>query len=457
MKKAILALLIGLFSVNGVWADDNDTNEEDIVEKQFKKDHSDLEFRKSLCVGHWNRIGNRGNQPELTFGKKANKDCFNQLSADISPKGGSDRLEIIERGRDGFVNLTPGNQVVEFYPETREYGKFFNTTYWTNIAYVINFPEDDGISEGNKKFDFTPQFDFDFRTLKEANIKNLPDQFKDGHLIFESSDKDIGIMFDIRVGRGGGEWVPVTQRKQSVEGGKWFNTKSTTGKQRWYYASLRAHYILLDPTKIGSELIIKGSPQVVAYVSFKAKGIYEDILTRNINNAKEMALAIRTKSVTFHQKVTTCRMDEFTRGQTTVKLVKGLAPKINPEAYAGSFQLNLFCNNYNKTPPKIFMTFSAATQGGTNANHGEDLLEIEKGDNKATGVALRIKNNQTGEVVRFGPQSRAPGNIGQFKLPQNPANGESIGNKFDVYYVKTGNEITPGKVKAKATFTFSYQ
>lgn len=438
MKKTILAFLIALFSIGNVWADDNDT----------EKNNTAKERSGILCGGHWTKVNGK---PLLSFGRQWGGAgslwyCQKDINIDLKPIGNNNDV-IIDRGRERpeSINLLPGGMQFEPTP-----GDIVGKKRQANIGYVIDFPEDNKY-KGDTNFEFIPQFRFEFQSKPITGPE--AGRYKP-YLVFESpGNENIGVIYDVQVGRGGGEWKPVENTTEIVEGGHWVNTYNTNRRQRWYYASIRAQYVLLNPIKsLGQDIIINGSRYAIAKAYFQAKG---NGIT--IEDNKGTTLSMNYYSVTVHQNVTTCRMDEFTRGQTTVRLNKGIIPQINPEAYAGTFRLDLFCNNHRKTPPKIFMTFSAATQGGINANHGEDLLEIEKGDNKATGVALRIKNKQTGEVVRFGPQSRAPGNIGQFQLPQNPVTGASIENNFDVYYVKTGNEIKGGKVKAKATFTFSYQ
>lgn len=443
MKKTILALLMGLLSVNGVWADDdnNHTDPEDTAEK----------YSSSLCRGHW--AGTK-DKPDLSFGNNKYK-CFNTQSSPLVPEDGKvDHYAEIERGRDGYALITA--EPIDLMPQPRPDGK----GYVTNVGYAIDIPWGDW--DPNLKF--TPQMMFDFSNLKPVTAKLPKDIGYSNYLVFQvpgnsldGNNKlihrtDVGMIFDISVGRGGGNWKPVTQVKETVEGGEWRNTRFTNGRRYWYYADLRVRYVIIDPAQTNEEVIIGGSRAAVAYVTFRAKGLNGvDITTRNLN-ALPLNIHPNNIKVTFKQKISTCEFDSKTLKNRTIYLTKGIAQKINPEAYAGSFDIGVDCH-YNKIAPKVFMTFSGKTEGAENANNGEDLLQIQKGEGQATGVALKIKKD--GVPIQFGPESRTPMNTGQFLLSQ--ATGKHVEGHFDVYYHKTGAVITPGKVKARATFTFSYQ
>lgn len=455
MKKTILALLIGLFSINGVWADDNDTNAEDPVEKQFKKDFPGYDLKKALCLGHW---AGTNKKPDLSFGYDS-KDCFNLTLSPVVPKDGKNHDVEIERGRDGYALITA--KPIELIPKPIREG---NYSFVSNIGYVIDFPWDNW----DRKLMFTPQMTFDFSNLRPVTASLPKDIGYSNYLVFQVPTRmldqnnklihrtDVGMIFDIRVGRGGGNWKPVTQIKETVEGGEWKNTKFTNGRKYWYYADLRVRYVIIDPTKTSEKVDppIGGSRASVAYVTFQAKGLNGvNITTRNLN---PVSVYIHPDyiGITVTQKISTCSFDSKTLKNRTIYLSKGLAPKINlnHEQYAGSFDIGVDCQ-YNKIAPKVFMTFSGKTDGAENANNGEDLLQIQKGNGQATGIALQIRKD--GVPIQFGPESRRPLNKGQFLL--SPVTGKHVENHFDVYYYKTGAEVTPGKVKARATFTFSYQ
>jgi len=107
-----------------------------------------------------------------------------------------------------------------------------------------------------------------------------------------------------------------------------------------------------------------------------------------------------------------------------------------------SFQIGLDCG----AGKNVYITLSDAADPG---NATEHLTPAS--DSSASGVRLRILN--AGVPVRFGPDSTAIGNPGQW-LVGNSASTSAI--PLTVQYISTGAP-QPGTVSAAATFTLSYQ
>lgn len=351
------------------------------------------------------------------------------------------------------INLMPNQEVYEVVrgpseqKTTNDWMTKFEAGRYMNLGYLITIPE-------NKveHYDFVPKFTFKF--------KNPLNQYYEDHLIFKHPDnEDIGIIFEIKVGRGNTDWVPVTIQTQTVRGGYWHNT----GKERWYYAGIRAYYVILpkalDKLNKESTLIIKPAGEV-ATAYFGGDSVYNNA---NIEEYGWGTVINMTNYLKLHQKVVTCERGALTPRSDIVRLKEVYKDQINPEIKGGTFSIDVKCNLYSNYDngvlkyPKVFITFTGATKGVTNPNNGSDLLSIETGEGMASGIALKIKRQDNGETIKFGPESSAKGATGQFQLPQN-SEGNSFDNGFDVYYAKNNQgEIKAGKVKAKATFTFSYQ
>jgi type 1 fimbria pilin len=74
-------------------------------------------------------------------------------------------------------------------------------------------------------------------------------------------------------------------------------------------------------------------------------------------------------------------------------------------------------------------------------------------DSTARGIGLQVLNS-TGSPVYFGPDSAAPGNTNQWLIGNSPAGALLV--PMQARYIRTG-AVSPGSVKALATFTMSYQ
>ncbi|MFK2891035.1 fimbrial protein [Dyella flagellata] len=92
----------------------------------------------------------------------------------------------------------------------------------------------------------------------------------------------------------------------------------------------------------------------------------------------------------------------------------------------------------------------------TDRSNRSDTLNLT-GNSTATGVKLRIYRE--GErPVSYGPDSTAPGNSNQWKVGgSSTTQATNYSLPFEARYVKTEGNITPGKVQAQASITFSYQ
>jgi type 1 fimbria pilin len=111
--------------------------------------------------------------------------------------------------------------------------------------------------------------------------------------------------------------------------------------------------------------------------------------------------------------------------------------------------------------PQAFSLALTCTAGATvlitltdNANPANRSTALQlTSDSTAQGVGVQILNN-SGTPVAFGPDSATPGNLNQWKAGTSP-NGQLL-VPLTARYVRTGT-VSPGTVRALATFTLSYQ
>jgi type 1 fimbria pilin len=107
------------------------------------------------------------------------------------------------------------------------------------------------------------------------------------------------------------------------------------------------------------------------------------------------------------------------------------------------FTINLSC----PTSANVFITLTDATAGGNRDN----ILSLAP-ESRAAGVGLQLMRND-GSPIKYGPDSAAAGNTNQWRVGQM----EGAANiPLSVQYIATG-AVTPGSVRARATFTMSYQ
>ncbi|KVL56757.1 hypothetical protein WT00_06475 [Burkholderia territorii] len=85
-----------------------------------------------------------------------------------------------------------------------------------------------------------------------------------------------------------------------------------------------------------------------------------------------------------------------------------------------------------------------------------DVLSLSP-ESTASGVGIRILRNNGTVPVRFGPDSSNPGNTNQWYITTTPSTGGSVTVPFVAKYVKSGQQVSTGSVKARSTITFSYQ
>jgi type 1 fimbria pilin len=113
------------------------------------------------------------------------------------------------------------------------------------------------------------------------------------------------------------------------------------------------------------------------------------------------------------------------------------------------FAIHVVCPGGTST--KVFMTMTDATTPG---NRTSDLSLGPT--STATGVTVRI-SGRNGYAISYGPDSAVVGNPNQFNVSnREPTDGGTFDLNLVAAYVSTG-AITPGSVKAVATFTMSYQ
>ncbi|WP_167358004.1 fimbrial protein [Burkholderia territorii] len=120
---------------------------------------------------------------------------------------------------------------------------------------------------------------------------------------------------------------------------------------------------------------------------------------------------------------------------------------VSPQA-AQSFSVKLNCEEN----VRVHATMTDAN----NPSNVSDVLSLSP-DSTASGVGIRILRNNGAVPVRFGPDSSNPGTTNQWYITTTPSTGGSVTVPFVAKYVKSGQQVSTGSVKARSTITFSYQ
>ncbi|KVG25141.1 hypothetical protein WJ30_02880 [Burkholderia diffusa] len=120
---------------------------------------------------------------------------------------------------------------------------------------------------------------------------------------------------------------------------------------------------------------------------------------------------------------------------------------VSPQA-AQPFSVKLDCEENVK--------LHATMTDASNPANVSDVLSLSPGST-ASGVGIRILRNNGTVPVRFGPDSRNPGNTNQWYITTTPSTGGRVTVPFVAKYVKSGKQVLTGSVTARSTITFSYQ
>ncbi|MBZ5789579.1 fimbrial protein [Burkholderia contaminans] len=114
------------------------------------------------------------------------------------------------------------------------------------------------------------------------------------------------------------------------------------------------------------------------------------------------------------------------------------------------FSIQLNCSGGDEgTSTNAYVTLTDNSNSGNQSN----LLSLTP-DSKASGVAVQILKD--GAPLRFGPDSSAPSNPGQWKAGNIPQGQGVFTIPLTARYIQTGT-LKGGKANAVATFTMSYQ
>ena len=113
------------------------------------------------------------------------------------------------------------------------------------------------------------------------------------------------------------------------------------------------------------------------------------------------------------------------------------------------FQIDLACNG--TTLKNVYINLTDATTPSNTSGQ----LTLASGPGAASGVQLQILQSN-GQAISFGPDTAVQGNPGQWTAGPLSTAASSISIPLTAQYVSIG-PVTPGTVKATATFTLYYQ
>lgn len=129
-------------------------------------------------------------------------------------------------------------------------------------------------------------------------------------------------------------------------------------------------------------------------------------------------------------------------------------PKVGSEVYGGRFEIGLRCNNSNTNNLwdgiRVYITLTDQSD----VSNRSDILSLTP-ESTAKGVGIRLYKNGEKTPIKYDPDSNAKDAENQWQFSNGVQNNPKV--EFQAYYVNTTGTVTPGTVKAIATYTFSYR
>ncbi|WP_321783908.1 fimbrial protein [Burkholderia pyrrocinia] len=146
---------------------------------------------------------------------------------------------------------------------------------------------------------------------------------------------------------------------------------------------------------------------------------------------------------------TGCSLTSSTQNDISLpQLVASALTSIGDTSSAsGTTSLRVNC----KQATSIYVTLTDIVAPGNTGN----VLSLAPGST-AEGVGIQVFKQNSSTPLGFGPDSSIKGNTNQW-LAGTLAGSGDLNIPIVAKYVKTAPKITPGEVKARASFTFSYQ
>lgn len=120
--------------------------------------------------------------------------------------------------------------------------------------------------------------------------------------------------------------------------------------------------------------------------------------------------------------------------------------------YGGKFNIRMECPmDVNEKYISTYITFTDASNPSNRGN----ILSLTK-DSSAKGVGIQLYQGDNPIPISYGADSSKRNNLNQILLGKD-IDTPTPHSTFYAYYVNSGDVITPGTVKAIATYTLSYQ
>lgn len=120
--------------------------------------------------------------------------------------------------------------------------------------------------------------------------------------------------------------------------------------------------------------------------------------------------------------------------------------------YGGKFNIRMECpRDVNEKYISTYITFTDASNPSNRGN----ILSLTK-DSSAKGVGIQLYQGDNPIPISYGADSSKRNNLNQILLGKD-IDTPTPHSTFYAYYVNSGDVITPGTVKAIATYTLSYQ
>ncbi|KAB0640462.1 fimbrial protein [Burkholderia latens] len=134
-------------------------------------------------------------------------------------------------------------------------------------------------------------------------------------------------------------------------------------------------------------------------------------------------------------------------GSVTTAMFTG----VGTTTFKRQFDISLACSGGDKgTATKAFVTLTDATLVGNTST----TLSLTK-DSTASGIGIQVLKGD--QVLGYGPDSTAVGNINQWYAGTVAQGQAELKIPLSACYVQTGSKVGAGSANARATFTLSYQ
>jgi len=168
-----------------------------------------------------------------------------------------------------------------------------------------------------------------------------------------------------------------------------------------------------------------------------------------VKSSEDTPSGIYLNAIKINVTATGCSLTSATQSDITLPqlLASRLASIGDVSDASGTTSLRVNC----KQATSVYMTLTDVAMPTNTGN----VLSLAP-ESQATGVGIQLFKQGSSTPLGFGPDSSMKGNTNQWLAGTLTGSG-NLTIPLVAKYVKTAPKITPGQVKARASFTLSYQ